>query len=612
MDAAQRRPGPFHRRVLAVGGALLALLLWPGAVSGTGAARPATAAIGTFPGGAAGAGTAAAQERSWDIESFRSEIVVRPDAVVEVTETIRPRFRGSFNGIYRRIPVEYRTPSGFSHELRLEVLRVTDGDGEPLRYELSRPGDYRQVKVWIPGAEDTVKTVEIRYRSHNALKFFEDYQELYWNVTGTEWPVPIHEARADILLPEGVTGTRVRAYAGEAGTQEEFAETERDGRRIAVRSTRSLGYGEGLTVAVAWDPGVVSPPGLVRRAGYFVRDNWPLGLPLLALALMFPLWYRHGRDPETGAVSARYEPPEGLTPGGVGVLIDHSPDMRDVTATIVDLAVKGYIRIEEEEEEKFFGLTSERDYVFELLRDREGWDDLRPHELVLLEGLFAGRERYVRMSDLEDEFYKELPDIRDAMMDLLVTRGFFNRRPDEVKKFWTGIAVLVAGAGGVAAGFLGWSLGASPLSLLLGGLATAVVVALFGRLMPVRTASGTRALTSLLGFEEFLSRVETDRYRRMITGPEMFEELLPYAMALGVEKKWAAAFEDMAIEPPEWYSGAESGSFHPGGLASDLGRLNTTAASAMTSSPRSSGGSGFSGGGGSVGGGVGGGGGGAF
>jgi len=140
---------------------------------------------------------------------------------------------------------------------------------------------------------------------------------------------------------------------------------------------------------------------------------------------------------------------------------------------------------------------------------------------------------------------------------------------------------------------------------------TAAVIIGFGVLMPARTVAGTRALEASLGFEEFLSRVESDRFKKMITGPEMFERFLPYAMALGVEKKWAAAFADIYSQPPDWYRGTGYRGFHPSVFVGDLSGMTRHAAAAMTSAPRSSGGSGFSGGG-SSGGGFGGGGGGAF
>ena len=152
----------------------------------------------------------------------------------------------------------------------------------------------------------------------------------------------------------------------------------------------------------------------------------------------------------------------------------------------------------------------------------------------------------------------------------------------------------------------------SSLTAILSGILTPLPILGFGYFMPARTALGTRKLEEILGFEEFLDRVEEDRFRRMITSPEQFEKYLPYAMALGVEKKWAQAFEDMLREPPEWYVGRHPTGFHPSLFVHNLNSMTSRTSTVMASAPRSSGGSGFGGGGGFSGGGFGGGGGGGF
>jgi uncharacterized membrane protein len=130
--------------------------------------------------------------------------------------------------------------------------------------------------------------------------------------------------------------------------------------------------------------------------------------------------------------------------------------------------------------------------------------------------------------------------------------------------------------------------------------------------MPARTTNGTRALEGVLGFEDFLAHVESDRFNRMIKTPEMFEKFLPFAMALGVEKNWSKAFANIYTQPPQWYQGGSFGPpFFAYGFVNSLNSMSTQAASTFASAPRSSGGSGF-GGGGSSGGGFGGGGGGGF
>ena len=566
--------------------------------------------------------------RSWYVEDFHADVHVRRSGVVEVVETLKVRFEGSYNGIFRTIPIEYRTRANLNYTLGLEVLSVEDEAGQGLRYETSRERHYRKIKVWVPGASDAVRTVVIRYRVDNALRFFQEddqaWDELYWNVTGDEWPVPIERASVSVRLPAQVTGVRARGFTGGYGSTEESVEVGISDHVVNVRSMRGLGIHEGLTVAIAWDSFITQPAGeyLIRRPTLwdrilrFFRSNWPLLIPVVVLFAMHRIWSRHGRDPQRRAIAPMYEPPPGLTPSEVGTLVDNRTDLRDVTAILVDLAVRGYLIIEETEEDKFLGLIKERDYVLELKKGGEDISGLKSHERKMLRAVFGSPKAgdRVHMSDLENEFYKDLPGIKDRIFSELMELKYYRSRPDRVLGLWVGIAVatgLLVGGGGV---LIAARFGMAPLTTVLAGVLTGAIVLGFGIFMPARTIAGTRALEAALGFEEFLQRVESDRFKKMITGPEMFERYLPYAMALAVEKKWAAAFADIYREQPDWYRGTGHRGFHPTLFVGDLSGMTQHAATAMTSAPRSSGGSGFSGGGGGgfSGGGFGGGGGGAF
>ena len=168
--------------------------------------------------------TESASARSFHIEEFRVVLNVGDDGIVEVTESIRFAFEGSYQGIYREIPIEYSTAWGLDYELRLESIAVTDDHGAPLQHETDRSGDLFKFKVWIPDAQDASKTITLRYRVRRALRFFEEgsefgaHDELYWNVTGSEWAVPIDGASARIRLPAGVReAPSVTAYTGAYG-----------------------------------------------------------------------------------------------------------------------------------------------------------------------------------------------------------------------------------------------------------------------------------------------------------------------------------------------------------------------------------------------------------
>jgi len=565
--------------------------------------------------------------RSWHVEDFHADVRVHRNGDVEVVETLKVRFEGSYNGIFRTIPIQYRTRANLNYKLGLDVSGVEDEAGQKLRYETSRERHYRKIKVWVPGASDAVRTVVIRYRVDNALRFFEEddqaWDELYWNVTGDEWPVPIGRASVTVRLPAQATGVRARGFTGGYGSTEESVEVDISNFLVDVVSTRGLGIHEGLTVDIAWDSFIAGTGDhLIRRPTVwdsiraFFRSNWPLLIPILAFFTMWRLWRLHGRDPKRRPIAPMYKPPEGLTPSEVGTLVDNRADLRDVTAMLVDLAVRGYLVIEETEVDKFLGLIKETDYVLELQQGAADLSGLKSHETKLLKAVF-GRPAVgdrVHMSDLENEFYKDLPGIKDRIFAELMKLKYYRSRPDRVLASWIGIAIaaglLVAGGGLVLAARFGMA----PATTILAGILTAASVMGFGIFMPARTVAGTRALEASLGFEEFLQRVDSDRFKKMITGPEMFERYLPYAMALAVEKKWAAAFADIYREPPDWYRGAGHRGFHPTIFVGDLSGMTQHAATAMTSAPRSSGGSGFSGGGGGgfSGGGFGGGGGGAF
>src|SRR5712692_703485 len=219
--------------------------------------------------------------RQFVIQEFSAEIMVQENGVLDVTETISPRFIGAWNGMYRTIPVEYVTPQGFNYELLLDVLSVTDASGAKLKYESSRQRHYLKLKIYVPGAQDAMRTVVIHYRVYDGLKFFEDHDELYWNITGDEWEGAVQAASAKIFLPQGVTGVRATTFTGAYGSREQDAEAELSGPLVEVRLRRSLGFRQGLTAVVGWDKGFVHEPTVADKLYLFVRSNWPLVLPLL-------------------------------------------------------------------------------------------------------------------------------------------------------------------------------------------------------------------------------------------------------------------------------------------------------------------------------------------
>lgn len=557
------------------------------------------------------AGPASARELR--IEKFTAEVIVEPDSSIHVTENIQVNFIGAWHGMFRTIPVEYQTPQGFNYSLFVNFEGATDAAGQPLKVESSRQGRYLKWKIYVDDAVDAVRTIQLHYKVRNGLKFFEDHDELYWNVTGDEWDVPVGNASARVLLPAGVTGVRTNEFTGSYGSRAQDATIAASGSTVEASMLRPLGFHEGLTVAVAWDKGFVKEPGAADLISQFLASNWPLFLPILAFLFMFWLWYTRGRDPRVGPVAVQYAPPDDMSPAEAGALVDENAAMRDITATIVDLAVRGYIMIEEKDKSGMMGLVHSKDYVFHSKKSPAEWKGLKSHELMLLAGIFSnGAASEVPLSTLQNQFYRNLPGIKNGIFDELMEKGFFQHRPDYVRGSFIGGGVVLGAVLFFAGAALSQKIGMSPLPFFVAGILSGGIVAGFGWFMPARTPGGAKALAGVLGFEDFLTHVETDHLNRISQTPETFEKFLPFAMALGVEKKWVGAFQNIYTQPPSWYQGGyNSGGFYPIMFVNSLNNMTSQASAVMSSAPRSSGGSGF-GGGGSSGGGLGGGGGGGF
>ncbi|MGK2934688.1 MAG: DUF2207 domain-containing protein, partial [Gemmatimonadaceae bacterium] len=543
------------------------------------------------------ASVAGAQERSLRVVKFDAVLEVGADGMLDVTEKLTVEFKGEWNGVRRELLLRHKTARERRVKLDVDVGEITDAAGQPLKVEREREGGLLILRIYVPDNRDATRQVVIRYRVSNAIRFFYadsdvgELDELYWNVTGSSWEWPITRARARVVLPRNVRPSQVAVYTGAEFSEAAEADIDTLGNTVTFTTRRELNAYEGMTVGVGWPAGhIASRPSQRAQRTLEIIRWWPATLPFLVFFLAFRAWSSRGRDPREGAIAVQYEPVAGLSPAEMGTLVDHRAEMRDITATLVDLAVRGYVRIEEIKERKLLGLLSDTEFHFHLRRPREEWSGLAGHEERYLGALFEG-ESSVKLSDLQDKFYKSLPGIRDALYEQLVERGFYKHRPDSVKNNWIGGGVFLFAAGIGAAFWAAASSAAwvSPVALGAAAIVSSVTLLVFARLMPARTVDGARAREAALGFREFLSRVDSDRYKRMITSPEMFERFLPYAMAFDVEEKWARAFEDIYREPPSWYTGTGTGQFHATAFSSRMSALSSAASSTMASSPSSSG-----------------------
>lgn len=557
------------------------------------------------------------------IQSFASDIDVREDGTIAVTERIDYFFAAPRHGIYRDIPVRYDV-DGKTVIVPVQVLGVSDAEGNGIGYQVIKERNFTRVKIGDPNVTITgAQTYVISYSAAGAIRYglenpdtHKMQDQLYWNVTGFEWQVPIRRVSATVRLPAAAAEEDIatKCYTGPYGS------TAEDCVKGARGSVASFGANDTLTAVVGFPEGIVAKllpkaPGILELAAPFL----PLLLPVAVVGLLTLLWWTRGRDPAgKGTLVVEYDPPQGLTPAEVGVILDEDAGLKDVSAIIVDLAVRGYLKIREIEKQGL--LLKSTDYEFERLKDFTNDATLKPFEERLLVALFGGAGKIARVSDIKEghTFYDDLPKIKRKLYDRLTSDGYFPTDPAKVRAAYAavGIVVIVIMFMFVGPGFMfsGTVAGNTGLGIFFSGVA----VLLFAPLMPRKTPKGVEALEHALGFREYLDKAEKYRMKWQET-ENVFEKFLPYAMVFGVVDKWTKAFEGMNVPPPTWYEGRSAfgatGSFNPVMFYGALAAMNSSMSTAMTSRPQqSSSGSGFSsgGGGGFSGGGFGGGGGGSW
>jgi len=561
---------------------------------------------------AVASGVAAQTRGLFAIDSFVTSIVINGNGSLIVREDITFNFRGAHQGIFRRIPAHY-TRDGLEYPLTLSGIGVYDEASRLLRSEVSYPNHSVAIKAWVPGAVDTKKTVSVVYHVRHGVLAYEDHDELYWNATGTDWNAPIGNAEVYVTLPAGIGDGDVRTsgFTGPLGANGRDYAVDRVEGYWRLKTTRPLRPREGVTVLMGWPPGHVRHPSELRRAGWVLADHWPLGLPLVALVWGGFVWWAFGRDPGgTRSVKPEYEPPVDLIPAEAGALMDERAHPRDVIATVVDLAVRGYLSIE-----PITTAFGAQDFMFKRQKPVAGDPDLKEFELFVLAKVF-GEDWGINMrllSEVKHDYDNVFPPIRERLYRLMVEDGLVPASPGNVRAGW-----MFAGAATAIAGLMLPSYGPSWLGfydtwLRIGGVLSGLVFVGWSWVMPRKTRLGVEQAVHVRGFQEFLERAEKDRLERMPA--DTFDRWLPWAIALGVTERWILNFKGLRVSPPAWYM--SRGDFSLPSFAHDLGTFSQRAEEAILTTRRgyadavgAVGGGGFSRG--SSGGGMGGGGGGTF
>jgi hypothetical protein len=593
----------------------------------------------------AGPASAAGEQGNRSFSRYDATYVLTPDGGADVTLDFDFDFADTpGHGPYLTMPVKQAIEGDTAHVRAYPVSDVTaqSPTGAPANVYLDRSDYWLGIRIGDEDIGDVsgVHRYVVTYHVDGVVNpgaGAEGEDEFYWNVIGLDWVVPLRDVGVvvDGAGPEVLDTVCVAGYSGSTDpcTADSFTGTR------ATFEQAALEPGQALTVAVAFpanafpdaEPIIVAAP-----KGPFALTPWTGGAALLVAAAGSAYAIgrsgRRGRDraylgltpglaPVPGQegqegyarrapVAVQFTPPPGVRAGQMGTLVDEVADPRDVTATIIDLAVRGYLRIEEVEPPSSRGRGGDWN-----LRFIGGQDaGLRPYERELLDSLFA-TSLVVSLSGIKTTFAAAMARVQAKLYDEVTHQGWFAANPSRVRTRWlvAGGALLVAGGAlGFALAPIGWALVGVGLGLV------GVVTMLVARRAPARTAAGTAILAQTLGFRRYLETAEAGQLR-FEEGEDLFSRYLPFAIVFGVAERWAGIFEQLArqgraVAEPTWYVGP---SYHPGYFwlgASHFGSTMESFSTVATTSiaaptPGSSGGSGFGGGGAGGGGGGGGGGG---
>jgi uncharacterized membrane protein YgcG len=550
----------------------------------------------------------ASADEGWVITSFAADISIQRDASLHIVEAINLDFGAlQRHGIFRDIPVRYRYDDTHVRVYRLDVRSVSDLAGRAVPYETSDVGGYRRIK--IGDANKLVsgpQSYRITYDVAGAMNSFSDHDELFWNVNGASWPVASREVVATVHAPGGIG--QVACYEGLGGSREPCRMTS-SATTATFAAARALPSGEGLTVVTSLAKGTVTEPSPILQLDTSDPGTFLASGPMVPAAAVFVLiagvallywrWYTAGRDARgRQTIVPEYEPPDKRRPAELGLLVDESADTKDVTATIVDLAVRGYLTITELPSG---GLFSKKDW--NLQKTAVTPSDLALYERTVYDGLFEGRNE-VKVSELKRQFIDTLRSAETHLYQESVSQGWFSRRPDTTRWLYLGFGFLVVVVGLALTFLMGNALGAGLVGLAVAGVG--VLAMPLARVMPAKTAAGAELLRRALGFRMYMDVAEKDR-AKFAERENIFSAYLPYAIVFGCVDKWARAFAgiDTARQTGAWYVGTSP--FNAMQLSSSLQGFSSDLGSAIAATAGSSGGSGFSGGAGGGGGGGGGG-----
>jgi len=546
------------------------------------------------------------------INFFHTDLTVAPDGRLTVTEDINAHVEGiEFKrGIVRKLPLSFKDHNGREIKVHYDIGDVQMGGTSSPYHTETEDGQF----IIYVGDKNTLLEsgdylYRITYSTQGQVGFFPSYDEIYWNVNGNGWNFEIDSISASIHLPASAQVKQTACYTGEYGsTESDCSSSVSDGNTVNFQG-RALYPNEGLTVAVGFQKGVVTEP---PPPTFFEQHAVPIigGIISLLLLLYYAVtWIRFGRDPEMPTVIPLFDPPDAMSPASVGMVMDGSFGNSLITPAMIDLAVKGLVRIDEQKSEQLLGLISRKTYALIKLKEGTG---LPKEEQELYGRMFnTGQKSF----DFDGTYDPRVESMASAFKSSLTSQWYAFLNKGNNVKFWL-VPILTLITCFAAFYFMRNALwGDNDVMYLIAFLVVNFILFLIYSYLIKKPSLEKQALRSrLLGFKMYLSAAEEKQIQHFnppTMTPAIFEKYLPYAIAFGVEKIWGDRFQDMISRSmidqsyhPGWYSGSiiNYGLFSQS-INSSFSNSVQSSSTPPSSSSGGSGGGGFSGGGGGGGGG---------
>lgn len=555
-------------------------------------------------------------ESDWTINNFSSDINILKTGQIKVVETIDVDFNNiEKHGIYRDLPYVYDN-KGVKLYTKVDNIIVKQ-DQLPAKTAISTTDNNLRIKIGEANRTIIGKhNYQISYTVAGVLKSFNNFDELYWNVTGNNWDADIIHASATVHAPNNsiIQTTCFEGYTGSTNP----CKYNKTSNTATFENINILYPSYGLTAVVDFKKGTVPILTVEKPKTFF--DNlisWPsistFIISLIAgVGAIFYLWLKYGRDywfpgvtgyleKNSGGiikpfgshepVVVEFTPPENLPPALIGLIVDEQADTLDVTSTIIDLASRGFLTITEIPKKWIFGSID-----YKLKQTKKDTQKLLSYEKELLTRIFTKNE--ILTSELKLKFYDDLKIVKEKLYKESIDRGYFSDNPEKIRGLYLayGFVVLIISfivvTASASSGFIYFA------DLGFAGIITGIIIIIFSRFMPRRTAKGRELYRRIKGYRMFIDRAESYK-QKFFENKNIFTDVLPYAIVFGMTKKFANQMKNIGLKPnnPTWYTSSHA--FNVMAFSSNINSFSSSISNAIASAPSSSGsgGSGFSGGG---------------